>query len=243
MRADPQSRWSAERAAPKPGRRGWAVARRVVLWLFLLSLAPVVAYRFIDPPVTPLMLIRHFADGAPIHKTWVPLRRISPALVRAVVASEDETFCVNHGFDWRQMREALRQLLAGRRRPRGASTITMQTARNVFLWPGRNLLRKAVEAYFTMLIDTVWGKRRVMEVYLNVIEWGPGLYGAEAASRAYFGHPAATLSPYEAALLAAVLPNPRVMSARRPSEYVETRAALIRSRMPAMVVPTLRGCP
>lgn len=216
---------------------------RVLLALVLVTLAPVVAYRFVNPPVTPLMLIRHFADGAPIHKTWEPLGRIAPALVRAVVSSEDERFCVHHGFDWVQMREAWRQFLAGRRRPRGASTISMQTAKNVFLWPGRSLLRKGIEAYFTALIEVVWGKPRVMEVYLNVIEWGPGIYGAEAAARAYFGHSAATLSAHEAALLAAVLPNPREMSPRRPSAYVEGRAAAIRARMPLMVVPGPRGCP
>lgn len=243
MPSEPDLRWNAARRAAKPQRRSRHLVLRILLGLFLVSLAPVVAYRFVPPPLTALMVMRYVADGAPIHKTWEPLTRISPALVRAVVASEDERFCVHHGFDWVQMREAWHQFLAGRRRPRGASTISMQTAKNVFLWPGRSLLRKGIEAYFTALIEVLWGKPRIMEVYLNVIEWGPGIYGAEAASRAYFGHSAATLSAREAALLAAVLPNPRVMSARRPSEYVESRAALIRARMPLMVVPTPRGCP
>ena len=243
MPSEPDLRRSAARPASKPQRRGRHLVRRVLLGLFLLSLVPVVVYRFVAPPLTALMLIRHFGDGAPIHKTWEPLGRISPSLVRAVVSSEDERFCVHHGFDWIQMREAWHEFLAGHRHPRGASTISMQTAKNVFLWPGRNLLRKGIEAYFTVLIEALWGKPRIMEVYLNVIEWGRGIYGAEAASRAYFGHSAATLSPREAALLAAVLPNPREMSPRRPSEYVENRAALIRARMPLMVVPTVRGCP
>lgn len=249
MRPDPASRWSFARPAaqPKPSksksqRRGWGWLRRGLIVLFLLTLVPVLLYRVAPPPITPLMVIRYVADGSPIRKTWVPLTRISPALVRAVVASEDEKFCVHHGFDWIQMREAWHQFIVGHRRPRGASTISMQTAKNVFLWPGRNLLRKAIEAYFTVLIETVWGKPRIMEIYLNVIEWGRGIYGAEAASRAYFGHPAASLSPREAALLAAVLPNPRRLSATAPSDYVEGRAAIIRARMPAMVVPTPRGC-
>lgn len=241
MHAGPEPRRSASKGrAPKARRRHLVL--RVLLALVLLSLLPVVVYRFAPPPVTPLMLIRHFADGAPIRKAWEPLGRISPALVRAVVASEDEKFCAHHGFDWVQMREAVRQFLAGRRRPRGASTISMQTAKNVFLWPGRSLLRKGIEAYFTVLIEMLWGKPRIMEVYLNVIEWGPGLYGAEAASRAYFGHSAATLSAREAALLAAVLPNPRELSVRKPSDYVEGRVGFIRARMPFMSVPSPRGC-
>ena len=243
MRADPGSRWSVARPGAKPRRRGWGLARRVLLVLFLVTLLPVVVYRFVPPPVTPLMLIRAVVDRASIRKTWVPLSRISPALVRAVVASEDEKFCVHHGFDWVQMREAWHQFLVGHRRPRGASTISMQTAKNVFLWPGRSLLRKGIEAYFTVLIEALWGKPRIMEIYLNVIEWGRGIYGAEAASRAYFGHAAASLSPREAAVLAAVLPNPRVLSAAAPSGYVEGRAATIRARMPFMVVPVPRGCP
>ncbi len=243
MRAEPEPRWRAGRAAAKPRRRGWSVARRILIAVFLLTLVPVALFRFVPPPITPLMLIRYVADGSPVRKTWVPLSRISPALVRAVVASEDEKFCVHHGFDWLQMREAWHQFVVGHRRPRGASTISMQTAKNVFLWPGRSLLRKGIEAYFTVLIEALWGKPRIMEIYLNVIEWGRGVYGAEAASRAYFGHGAAKLSAREAAVLAAVLPNPRALSAAAPSEYVESRAALIRARMSFMVVPSPRGCP
>jgi monofunctional biosynthetic peptidoglycan transglycosylase len=243
MRADPDSRWSAARPAAKPRRRGWSLLRRSLLVLFLLTLAPVALYRFVPPPITPLMLIRYVADGAPIRKTWMPLSHISPALVRAVVASEDEKFCVHHGFDWVQMREAWHQFVVGHRRPRGASTISMQTAKNVFLWPGRSVLRKGIEAYFTVLIEALWGKARIMEIYLNVIEWGRGIYGAEVAARTYFGHGAATLSPREAAVLAAVLPNPRTLSAAAPGDYVEGRAATIRARMSLVVVPASRGCP
>jgi len=243
MRAEPDSRWSPVHPAERPRRRGWSLVRRILLVLFLVTVVPVALYRLVAPPVTPLMLIRYVSDGAPVRKIWVPLSRISPALVRAVVASEDEKFCVHHGFDWVQMQEAWHQFMVGHRRPRGASTISMQTAKNVFLWPGRSVLRKAIEAYFTVLIETLWGKPRIMEVYLNVIEWGRGIYGAEAAARTYFGHGAATLSPREAAVLAAVLPNPRKLSAVSPGAYVEGRAATIRARMPFMMVPTARGCP
>ena len=242
MRADPGQRWSEPRRSPgKPPRRGRAWAFRVLLICCAVSVAPVAIYRGVDPPITPLMVMRKLADGEPIRKSWVPLRRIAPALVRAVVASEDEKFCGHQGFDWVQMGEAWRSFEAGRR-PRGASTISMQTAKNVFLWPGRSILRKGIEAYMTVLLELLWSKQRIMEVYLNVIEWGPGIYGAEAASRTYFGKPSSALSAEEAALLAAILPNPRRLSAGRPTAYVEERAATIRSRMPGMLIPNSRSC-
>lgn len=242
MRADPDQRSSRPRPQGRPApRRGRITVRRVLVPLFVLSVAPVGAYRFLPPPLTPLMLIRHFGEGEPIRKTWVPLDRISPALVRAVVASEDEKFCRHHGFDWVAFGEAWRSFRAGRR-PRGASTISMQTAKNLFLWPGRSVLRKGFEAYFTVFLELLWPKQRIMEVYLNVIEWGHGIYGAEAAARVYFGKPAASLSASEAAALAAVLPNPRRYSAAQPSPYVEERVETIRARMPTMAVPGPRGC-
>ncbi len=146
-----------------------------------LPILPILAYRFVPPPLTPLMVIRA-AEGAPIRKAWVPLDRISPALVRAVVASEDEKFCFHHGFDWDALGQAWRIWRAGGE-PKGASTITMQTAKNLFLWPGRSLIRKGIEAYLTALIELSWSKRRIIEVYLNVIEWGDGIYGAETATQ------------------------------------------------------------
>lgn len=225
----------------KPRRRALRLLLRLVLLLAILTVGPVAIYRIVDPPITPLMLIRKSVDGEPIRKTWMPLSRISPALVRAVVASEDERFCFHHGFDWVEMENAWRGFLRGRKL-RGASTISMQTAKNAFLWPGRNPLRKGLEAYFTMLAEAVWPKTRIMEIYLNIIEWGHGLYGAEAASRSYFGKPAAALSEREAALLAAVLPNPRVLAVAPASAYVLERAASIRSRMSLVTVPGSRGC-
>jgi monofunctional biosynthetic peptidoglycan transglycosylase len=230
----------SQRGAKKRRWGRWLALRLLLLFLVVTGL-PVLAYRIIDPPFTPLMLIRKSVDGEPIRKTWMPIQRISPALVRAVVASEDERFCFHHGFDWVEMGNAWREFLRGRKL-RGASTISMQTVKNAFLWPGRNPLRKGLEAYFTALAEVVWPKARMLEIYLNVIEWGHGLYGAEAASRSYFGKSAAALNEREAALLAAVLPNPRVLLVAPATPYVLERAATIRSRMPNVTVPGTRGC-
>jgi monofunctional biosynthetic peptidoglycan transglycosylase len=200
--------------------------------VFLVAL-----YREVPPPITPLMLIRA-AEGQGIAKRWEPLGQISPLLVRAVIASEDAKFCNHHGFDWEAIREAWRRYWAGTGKLRGASTISMQTAKNVFLWPGRDWLRKSLEAYFTVLIELVWGKERIIEIYLNVIEWGPGIYGAEAASQFYFHKPAAALTADEAAHLTAILPDPLKWSANRPDRYVAGRAAFIRAQMPDVPLAT-----
>lgn len=223
----------------RPKRAGRFVAYAVLAAL-LLPVFPIIAYRFVPPPITPLMVIRRF-EGEPIRQRFVPLARISPALIRAVVASEDEKFCFHHGFDWDALGAAWRDWRAGRE-PKGASTITMQTAKNLFLWPGRSILRKGIEAYLTALIELFWSKERIMEVYLNIIEWGNGVYGAEAAAHAHFDKPAAALTAREAALFAAVLPNPRRWSPEVATPYIEERAATIRERMPAVAVPTTSGC-
>jgi len=147
-----------------------------------------------------------------------------------VIAAEDNLFCEHHGFDVDSIRDALVEWTEGGR-ARGASTISMQTSKNLFLWPGRSALRKALEAYVTAWLEVLWPKHRIMEVYLNIAEWGPGLYGAEAAARHYFGVPAARLSRPQAARLAAVLPNPRAWSPARPTEYIRERAAVLQRRM------------
>lgn len=221
-------------------RRFFRLLAWVVLGLAALPVPLILAYRFLPPPATPLMVIRA-AEGAPWHQRWVPLARISPALIRAVIASEDEKFCTHHGFDWDALDAAWRGWRAGGRL-RGASTISMQTAKNLFLWPGRSFVRKGIEAYLTVLIETFWSKQRIIETYLNVIEWGDGIYGAEMAAQLELGKTAAALSPREAALFAAVLPNPRRFSVEHPSAYVEERAALIRARMPEMAVPAANSC-
>ncbi len=196
----------------------------------VLPIVPILVYRFVPPPVTPLMLIRA-AGGASIHKNWVPLARLSPSLARAVIASEDEKFCAHHGFDWEALNASWRDWQAGRE-PKGASTISMQTAKNLFLWPGRSVVRKAIEAYLTALIELTWSKARIIEVYLNIIELGDGVYGVDAASRLYFNRPASAVTGEEAARFAAVLPNPRRWSPVTPTSYIEERAAVIRARMP-----------
>jgi monofunctional biosynthetic peptidoglycan transglycosylase len=228
------------RVAPPPGgRRAGRWRRRIALILFGALTLPVVVialYRFVPPPITPLMVIRSF-DGQPIRQHWVGYRAIAPSLVAAVMASEDEGFCRHDGFDLGAIREAW---LGYRRtgRLRGASTISQQTAKNLFLWPDHSFVRKAIEAYLTVLIEALWPKQRILEVYLNIIEWGPGIYGADTAARAYFAHPAGALTRREAALLAAVLPNPRAWSPVHPSAHVEQRADWTLERM----APFLRGC-
>jgi len=186
-------------------------------------------FRFLPVPLTPLMVIR-LAEGQELRKDWVPLARIAPALRQAVVAAEDNRFCEHSGFDWVAMGQVLEDVQAGER-PRGASTISMQTAKNLFLWPDRSLLRKGLEAWLTPQVELLWDKQRIIEVYLNIVEMGPGIYGAEAAARHYFGKPAADLSAAEAARLAAVLPNPREWKPAPPSNYIIRRERTIRLRI------------
>jgi monofunctional glycosyltransferase len=200
-----------------------------LLLVLLVPPALLLVYRFLPVPITPLMVIR-LVEGQGLDKAWLSLEAIAPALPQAVVAAEDNRFCQHAGFDWRELEGQIEALLAGER-PRGASTITMQTAKNLFLWPGRDLARKALEAWLTPQIELLWPKRRIVEVYLNIAEFGPGIYGAEAAARVYFGKSARGLDAREAALLAAVLPSPRDWSPRRPTEYLRGRARTIRTRI------------
>ena len=223
----------------QPARRGGWVRRRLAwlgrLFVIAIGLSVILTaiYGFVPPPLTPLMVIRLF-EGNWISKDWVPYDDISPNLMRAVIAAEDSGFCAHWGFDFEAIQKALRHNEKSGRL-RGGSTISNQTAKNVFLWPGDMLLtryaRKAVEPYFTLLIETMWGKRRILEVYLNVVEWAPGVYGAEAAAQHHFRKSASALSHREAALLAAVLPNPRRFSAGKPSGYISRRAGQIQAWM------------
>ncbi len=207
--------------------------RRLVLALLVIVVAlPLVylaVFRFVPIPGTPLMVIRLF-EGAGWSRDWEPLAAISPNLVRAVIASEDARFCAHWGFDFREMKNAVADWIDGERL-RGASTISQQTAKNLFLWPGGGGVRKVIEAWPTVAMEALWPKRRILEAYLNVAEWDAGVYGAEAAARHHFGKPARSLSLREAALLAAVLPNPRLYSASRPTAHISRRAAVIRARM------------
>lgn len=210
-------------------RRLFRLLFRTLILLVLAVAALIVLYRFVDPPITPLMLIR-LAEGEGLEKENRPFAGFDRDLARAVIASEDNRFCSHHGIDWNAIGEAVAEFDEGGRL-RGASTITMQLARNLFLWPGGGFLRKGIEAPIALAIDAAWPKRRVIEVYLNVVEWGPGAYGAEAGAKAAFGKGASRLSRREAALLAAILPNPRRFSAARPSAHVERRAANIAARI------------
>jgi monofunctional glycosyltransferase len=215
--------------SPGPLRALARLLLRLVLalvlgWVFLILL-----YRFVDPPLTPLMLLR-LPEAGRIDHDSVPLSRISPDLVRAVIAAEDNRFCIHHGIDWNAVEDAVQEYEADGRL-RGASTITMQTARNLFLWPGGGFVRKGLEAPLALAIDALWPKRRIMEVYLNIIEWGDGIYGAEAAARHHFGISARQLTRPQAALLAAVLPNPRKWSAGKPGPYVTGRAPRVAARI------------
>jgi len=195
----------------------------------------VLPWRWIPPPTSAFVLRERFGWGEArvqrIARRWVPLEGISPQLAIAVVAAEDQKFPRHNGFDFDAISRAAQE---ERRRTRGASTISQQLAKNLYLWPGRSLVRKGLEAYLTVLLEALWPKQRILEVYLNVVEFGPGVFGAEAASHHFFGKSARRLTLEEAALLAAVLPNPKRMSPARPSAYVRSRAAQIERAVRAL---------
>lgn len=216
--------------------------RRLVLALALLPVAACLAvaltalvYRAVDPPST--LMLGRWLTGRAVDWRPVPLAAVSPDLVQAVIASEDQRYCLHAGVDW----DALREVVDDEEGPsRGASTIPMQTVKNVFLWPGRSFVRKALEIPLALLADLAWGKRRLMETYLNVAEWGEGVFGAEAASRRWFNKSARALTRGEAALLAAVLPNPILRNPALPSRGVRAAARRIQGRMGG--VAGLTGC-
>lgn len=211
--------------------RAWL--RRIALALLLVFvIAPtalIFLYRLVPPPVTPLMLIR-LVEGHGLERDWVPWEAISPSLRMAVVAAEDNLFCEHAGFDWQSLEHAARAYAAGERAG-GGSTISMQTAKNLFLWPSRSIVRKGLEVPLTAGIELLWPKQRILEVYLNVAELGPGVYGAEAAAQHYFERSAGELTQTQAARLAAVLPNPLEWSAQPAGDYVARRANTIRTRI------------
>jgi monofunctional biosynthetic peptidoglycan transglycosylase len=202
--------------------------------VLLASIALVLPWRWIPPPTTAFILQEQVREAGRIHRQWLPLEAISSELAIAVVAAEDQKFPRHHGFDFDSLWRALSE---ERSRIRGASTITQQLAKNLYLWPGRSVVRKGLEAWLTVLIELTWPKRRILEVYLNVVEFGPKVYGAGAASRIFFGKPAGQLTAREAALLAAVLPNPKQLSATQPSDYVRSRAARIETAVAALGGP------
>lgn len=212
--------------------------KRIILIFFIWSIFSVLLFRFVPVPVTPLMIIRCteqlFEGESPkLKHDWVPFDKISPNLVRAVIASEDNRFLTHNGFDFVELKKAIKEN-EKRKKARGASTISQQTAKNVFLWPGHSFIRKGFEAYFTVLIELFWSKERIMEVYLNSIEMGDGIYGAEAVAKAHFHTSAAKLTKYQSALIAATLPNPIRYNSAKPGPYVLKRAGQIQRLMPKL---------
>ena len=208
---------------------------KAVLWFFGISIFLVILFKFVPVPFTPLMAIRYFENKSDNKETyyshdWQSLDKISINLQKAVIASEDGTFLSHNGFDFEAIQKAIKNNEKGKKL-KGGSTISQQTAKNVFLWQGRSYLRKGLEAYFTVLIEIFWGKERIMEVYLNSIEMGDGIYGAQAASRHWFSKDASALSKTEAAGIAAILPNPRKFDASNSSSYINRRKARIVKHM------------
>lgn len=224
--ADEMRRMRHAPPAPKPRRRWFRRLVLASLALLALSVAPVLLLRFVDPPTSAFMLARQIEargdDGFVLRHAWVDFAKVSEDLPIALVAAEDQKFPSHDGFDVAAIRHVLDRREAGEA-TRGASTITQQTAKNLFLWSGRSWLRKGLEAYYTALIELLWPKRRILEVYVNIVEFGDGVYGAEAAAQQFFGKPAARLDASESALLAAVLPNPITLRVDRPSAYVLRR--------------------
>ncbi|GLS44494.1 monofunctional biosynthetic peptidoglycan transglycosylase [Methylobacterium brachythecii] len=210
-------------------RRIASLAMRLALGIVALTLVLTLVYRVVMPVSTPML--GRWLTGQSVTREAVPLERISPALVRAVFTAEDQRFCVHNGVDWKSLSEVVEDEGGP---SRGASTITMQTVKNVFLWPGRSYIRKAIEIPLSIFVDTVWGKRRTMEIYLNVAEWGDGIFGAEAAARHWFNKSARDLKPSEAILLATTLPNPIERDPRKPTAEMRAKAGRIQSAYGAM---------
>ena len=214
---------------------------KLPLAFIAISIAWVTILRWVPVWFTPLMVCRSIEyrddDAFKTHKKWQSYENISPELAKAVIASEDNLFAVHNGFDWQEMQKALKDHFEKGKKLRGASTISQQTAKNVFLLPSHSFARKGFEAWFTLLIELIWGKERILEVYLNVAEMGKGIYGAEAAAQEIFGKSASGLTRYESSLIAACLPNPLSRNAGKPSAYVSKRAGQIRNLIPKIEYP------
>lgn len=230
-------------AAKKKGTRSFGEKVKwffikLMLWFFGLSIGSVIFFKYIPVPFTPLMLIRAIENklgGKEVYfdHDWEPIDKISMNLQKAVIASEDGTFLSHNGFDFKALQKAYKSNERGRR-IRGGSTISQQTAKNVFLWQGKSYFRKGLEAYFTVLIEIIWGKQRIMEVYLNSIEMGDGVYGAYAATEHWYRRDASSLTPMQAAGIAAILPNPRKFKATGSSSYINRRKERIVREMRAV---------
>ena len=217
---------------------GWIV--KLTLAVIIISVLWVLAYRFVNPPIT-FNMIGDLVAGRGAHKDWMPIGQIDRDMVRAAIAAEDSKFCTHHGFDFEAIEDAMKRNASGGR-IRGGSTISQQTAKNAFLWNGGGYARKGAEAWFTFLIEHLWGKRRIMEVYLNLAETGIGTYGVNAGAERYFGHDASAMSPTEAARLAAVLPLPKKRGAIAPKGFTRRYGNIIAARIPAVARDGLDVC-
>lgn len=217
---------------------GWIV--KTIVALILISILWVLAYRFVNPPITTTMLGDIFA-GRGAHREWMPISTIDRDMVRAAIAAEDSKFCTHHGFDFMAIEDAMKRNASGGR-IRGGSTITQQTAKNAFLWQGGGYARKGAEAWFTFLIEHLWGKRRIMEVYLNLAETGIGTYGVNAGAERYYGHDASAMTALEAARIAAVLPLPKQRGAIAPKGFTRRYGNTIAARIPVVARDGLDAC-
>lgn len=211
-------------------KRIWRLIKRTFIVLFIAQLVYIVALKWINPPITITQLVSLIQEHG-IEKEYVPLSEMSVNAGLAVIASEDQLFPDHNGFDWKSIQKALDYNQKKPGRIRGGSTISQQTAKNVFLWQGRSWIRKGLETYFTFMIEKIWGKKRILEVYLNVAETGKGIFGMEKASQTYFGKPAKDLSQSQAAAIAAALPNPKKYSVKPMSPYVSARTKKIVQQM------------
>ena len=232
-RSRPRKDAAPATGAPGKLRRVLRLGGKAVLWFLAITVGWVLLYRFVPPPLTSLMAVRYIGAG-PAHRKlvrdWTPYDKISKELALAVIASEDQRFLDHHGFDYADIRKAIEQSQQGERL-RGASTISQQVAKNCFLWPSRSWVRKGFEVYFTVLVELLWSKQRILEMYLNVAEMGPGIYGAQSAAQTYFHKDAKAVTRAEAALLAATLPNPVYYSSAKPQPHVRARQEWILDQM------------
>lgn len=214
-------------------QRIWRFTWKTFLILFIAQLIYIIALKWINPPVT-LTQLSSWVSGDGLKRDYVGYDEMSSQIKLAVISSEDQIFPDHDGFDWKSIEKAMKYNKRKPGRVRGASTISQQTAKNVFLWQGRDWIRKGLEVYFTKMIELIWGKRRILEVYLNVIEMGKGIYGAEAAAQTYFNKPAKNLSRQQAAMIAACLPNPKKFTVKPPSPYVVVKSGWIVRQMNAL---------
>lgn len=208
----------------------WKWSKRIFLWIFIFQLFYILLLKFVNPPITMTQLVS-WVSGHGFKRDYVSRRNISPNARLAVIASEDQLFPDHHGFDWKSIKKAMAYNKRKPGRVHGASTISQQVAKNIFLWQGRSWIRKGLETYFTFMIELIWGKKRILELYLNEIEMGEGIFGIEEASETYFNKPAKNLTRQEAAMIAACLPNPKLYTVKPISSYVSYRTPKILQQM------------